>query len=732
MSRRIQIVIQSLAWLLIASLVTCGWAQSVGAQASAKSAIEVEFGLGNYWKLGQLCPVRIQLSPALRQQATSLEIHTLDGDGVELVYQRTIDTKSIAADDQLWVPIRIGRQFAPLSVHVLAADELLYEQSFEAEQAGKSLSSSQPMIVAIGASMGVEALSRSSADGETSTFSTVLLDETAEVPHSWSDYSSCDLVVLACSDTKLLQGLQASQWTALDTWIRRGGACILSVGGQAEELSDIEQLNALLPGTIEGTGRIQNPGPLESLVATEVPLNGFPCSVLEPSRGKVDLTMSDSLSRSVPWWITYSHGHGTVRFVASDLGDQAFQNWPDRKRLWTRLIAPYLDRSLTEINDEAQVGESSYLGYSDLVGQLRATLDLFPDVRVISFGQVAAMLIGVLLLIGPMDYFLSVKWLKRPDFSWYFAATVLAAVSVALTWFIGSIRPGEVHINTAQIIDVDAANGAVNGRLWSHVYSGSARQLDMEIQTQDASTPIRIDWQGLPGRGLGGLLSQLNTDRGMPSYEIRLQPNGSTQIAGVGIPAAGTKCLAADWVGTTNLTAASTLTEIPGVDQLEGELANPLSVDLLDPVLYYHNWVYSLNSRIPAGQSTTISFDTIPKDMARRLNGRQTVDSKDTTTKWEPADRNSIDRLLELMMFYKSASGQTYTSLTHRFQPQIDQSNLLQTDRAILVGRVEKPWANMAVTISDASGSGDALEAKQDVDRVWCRIAVPVKQNVKK
>ena len=88
----------------------------------------------------------------------------------------------------------------------------------------------------------------------------------------------------------------------------------------------------------------------------------------------------------------------------------------DRASLWSRLLEDYLGSALKENKDEqVQSGESSYLGYRDLVGQLRATLDVFPSVRVLSFGQIVALLLGVILLIGPLDYLVSVKWLKRPD-----------------------------------------------------------------------------------------------------------------------------------------------------------------------------------------------------------------------------------------------------------------------------------------------------------------------------
>ncbi len=696
------------------------------------SPLNVQFGLGNSWKLGHLVPVRIQLTESLRSAATSLEIDSIDGDGVAMIYSLPIEAQSDSGDRVLWIPIRIGREFANLTLRVLGKEGLLYTETFDTEATSQVLPSAQPLVIALGASMGIEALNRLSADGHSSTFSTIVLTQPSELPVSWSDYSSCDLIVISGENTELLKKLSDEQWSAIETWIRRGGACILSLGEEASELASIPQLASLFPGKVIGTGRITNPAAVESLVATDEPLDAFACCVLQPERGRIELTLSDSLARPIPWWLSYSLGLGTMRFIASDLGEPAFDDWQDRQRLWGRLIAPYLDRGLTEAIDEKQVGESSYLGYNDLVGQLRATLDVFPEVGVISFGQVAAMLVGVLLLIGPIDYFVSVKWLKRPDLSWYFAGAMLLAITVGLTWLLSVIRPTEVHVNTAQVIDVDVAGEVAQGKLWSHIYSGSARELDVSVHSQSPHIPVRVDWQGLPGLGLGGLLSQLSTDRGMPTYTIAAQPNGQTTMLGVGIPAAGTKCLVANWMQPFESQALSNLREIPGVDQLEGELSNPLDVDLLDPVLFYHNWFYSLDSRILAGKSTTISFDTIPKDITRRLNGRHTVDGNESTIKWDPANRDSIDRLLELMMFYKSASGLSYTKLAHRYQPQVDQSNLLQTDRAILMGRLEQAWGQVTVTSSAQRDGAAALEIKQNLDRVWCRIAIPVKQNTKK
>lgn len=693
--------------------------------------VEFELGFNGVWKLGHVCPVRVSLPDEIRATIEQIEVQTVDGDGVEVSYFKSVTAEN---NSDAWISVRVGRVNAPLRILLKdASGEVLARGGVE--QIKPSLSSSQPLVLALGSEMGLEALKRESADGSDSSFSTALITRAEQLPISWRDYSSIDLLVISTANSDLLAELGEQRWAAIDGWIRRGGGAIASLGAATADVTmkvaATPEFATLLPGQVTGVGRVNNPALLETMVATDEPIQPFPITRLELTRGRAEMTFTDSLGNKLPWWIRYSHGHGSLQLVASDLGHPSFANWEDRKVLWQMLLTPYFDRNLLEGKEVESATDSSYLGYADLVGQLRATLDVFSSVRVVSFGQVVAILVAILLVVGPLDYVVSVKWLKRPSLSWYFAGGVLLATTAGLAWLYGELRPHEVRINSVQVFDVDAETGIVNGRLWSHVYSGTAQRLNIDAELNqkaqlfgsgDREPALLVDWQGLPGDGLGGLRSPLVMDRGMPPYSIEHTADGSAHIKSVGIAAAGTKCVNCAWTMNIALGTGSELKEIPGVDQLAGELRNPFEEDIHDPILFYHNWFYILNSRIPAGSSVSIARDTIPKDLSRRLNRKTVMDDELTVAKWDPADRTSVDRLLELMMFHKAASGQNYTSLTHRYQPQMDFSNLLETDQAILIGRFER--APISIQVSTDS-TGD-LAVKQDMDRAWVRVMIPV------
>ncbi len=143
---------------------------------------------------------------------------------------------------------------------------------------------------------------------------------------------------------------------------------------------------------------------------------------------------------------------------------------------------------------------------------------------------------------------------------------------------------------------------------------------------------------------------------------------------------------------------------------------------------FYHRWFYPLKSRMPAGDVIQLSSQIIPKDLLRRLSRQTVVEGKTTSARWNPADRNNLDRLMELMMFHNAATGRNYTSLTNNYQGIIDHSNLLETDYAILLGRIESPPNQIKVTTENPT---DNPEIKTSIDRTWCRILIPVSQSRK-
>ena len=55
---------------------------------------------------------------------------------------------------------------------------------------------------------------------------------------------------------------------------------------------------------------------------------------------------------------------------------------------------------------------------------------------------------------------------------------------------------------------------------------------------------------------------------------------------------------------------------------------------------------------------------------------------------WNPSDNDNLERLAELMSFFRSAGGTSYMGLQHRYLASLDCSDLLKLDRAIVFARL--------------------------------------------
>ena len=194
-------------------------------------------------------------------------------------------------------------------------------------------------------------------------------------------------------------------------------------------------------------------------------------------------------------------------------------------------------------------------------------------------------------------------------------------------------------------------------------------------------------------------------------------------IRGVGIPAAGTKSLSATWQeSVTLLKETNSLSMVSGsIDLLEGSLENPLDVDLLDALLIYRGRAYTLDTRIRVGQRISFSAATVPKDITRRLQRRQNVGGEERSKPWNPAGTDNLDRLMELISFHESAGGSKYTGLYNRYLSELDCSDVIRLDRAILICE----FKDSSLTWSMRRNSLP-IQATEGQRKTFVRLIIPV------
>ena len=147
-----------------------------------------------------------------------------------------------------------------------------------------------------------------------------------------------------------------------------------------------------------------------------------------------------------------------------------------------------------------------------------------------------------------------------------------------------------------------------------------------------------------------------------------------------------------------------------------GDIVNPLEVELQECIFTFHIWMYRLKKLGP-GERFNLS-DARPLYLESRLQQHKGNDFKDAATPW-PRDSSDVPAILQMLMYHEAAKGQTYTGLTHRYQPHLDLSRQSSGGRGLLVGRVEKPAAEVQI-------DGAVLATDKIQSWTYYRIVIPV------
>jgi hypothetical protein len=433
--------------------------------------------------------------------------------------------------------------------------------------------------------------------------------------------------------------------------------------------------------------------------------------------GRVDLWEVGGGVNDRPLAVRGPVGLGQSLVIGLDLDQPPWQDWPGRGRLIAKLLQTGR-HEMAEKESGGVRGQVTHLGYDDLTGQLRVALEQYRHVAFLTFTTVAAIAAIYLSLLGPLDYFL-LTWLKVPKhWTWLSLGVLIAAVSGLAYMLTTRFHGRELWINQVEIVDVDLPTGTVRGTAWSHLYTPRARKCNLAWETNPhalgSPREARLTWQGLAGRGIGGLNVRTPGGGLRRPYEVAFADDGGT-LAALPIVAAGSKPLSISWRGEIPPSADRLSANV--YRQLSGNLTNPLPFELTEPLILFDEHLYRIPKSLAPGQTISLS-SLAPLNLESRLTQRLVLEQKDMATPWDAAQLD-VPRIIDMLMFHEAANGAGYTGLTHRYQPWLDLSSQLTLGRAILIGRSATPQGDLSL-------EGSSLAERVDQRWTWYRVSIPV------
>ncbi|MDO4575307.1 MAG: hypothetical protein Q4D98_08845 [Planctomycetia bacterium] len=524
------------------------------------------------------------------------------------------------------------------------------------------------------------------------------LSGAGQLPGDLRCWELFDAILVSTWDDAVWKTWTPEKLRLLETWVRRGGFLVLSVGKNGAELAKNDAWKPFFPGVFEKVMPLPQTSAMEHFAQGTVPVPQWgtsdaakiPATRLRNwgKRTRVEVSQYDLPLVYRTWW-----DFGRVTFAAVDLEHEAMTRWGDRGRFVARLLG-YTDRSA---DYEERPAAGMHHGYDDMAGQFRGALDTF-SVRVVSFWTLSLIFAAYLAVIGPGCFYLCRKLRRYGEAaSW---GVFLASVLGLCLLFVGGSRNGgpAFRMNRVALTDVNQETGQIRQALWGDLWSERAARWDLSVVPDGGEGELA--WFGLPGPFLGGMGSRLTTDRKTVGYTL------SGRVEGIPLAAHATRT----FCGKRFRTTAEITPDVPfcfGTLRDEdaipyGEVENPLDVPLERCVLFYNGWGYDLGT-LQAGEKRTIDERLRRYDVSSMLV-EEVVMERDSNIKNEknlhrihlPYDRGSRDReyILKTMMFYMAAGGRSYTGLDNQYQRWIDASPLLDVGAAVLFGVVSTPSSN--------------------------------------
>ncbi len=699
------------------------------AESPVLSVGHVDIGFAGKYKSGFWAPVAVTLHVGPSQSSGELQLIAPDGDNVPVVFFSSQSSSRVlvtglgkGSDYRVFRSyVKVGPQKSRLSARLVdpTSGRILW-QSRLPDSLPAPLSATTPLVVTLGSSVGVEDALKFTRRSEADALVAAEVKTAAELPEFWWGYEGVETIFLPTGSAGILSQLSPAQTAAILQWVREGGRLVISGGPQTVQLlAGDSPWKELIPGQLVEVAPMRDAATLESLTGEAFPFTDDASrplvARLSGVRGRIELSEGPRAA-NVPLVIRASHGFGEITFVAFDLDGERFAKWAGRPRF----VAGLLHESKTTHKELPGGAAGARLGYTDLTGQLRAALDQFPGVQAISFTTVAILMISYIVLIGPVDFLILPRLGVSRSLTWI-SFPLVAVLFCGIAWCSARWSHGSrLLVNQAEIIDIDAERGHVRGTAWLHVYSPETKTYDIAVHpatealTNPTATAGYVTWQGLPGSGLGGLDAQQVASSTVDPYAIEF-PAAVPGLRSLPIQVGSSKSLAARWWQNVSLPAASrlTLTE-HGVPA--GEIVNPLEVELQECIFTFHIWMYRLKKLGP-GERFNLS-DARPLYLESRLQQHKGNDFKDAATPW-PRDSSDVPAILQMLMYHEAAKGQTYTGLTHRYQPHLDLSRQSSGGRGLLVGRVEKPAAEVQI-------DGAVLATDKIQSWTYYRIVIPV------
>lgn len=688
----------------------------------------VNVGFRGAFKVGRWTPLEVGVTSQSSQRIrVVIEAHDSDGNRAQFPASAV---ELQPGPNILHARFLSGRLDSKVYVKLLAEDDtaiasVVASDAVRTDNRIRVFEQSQYVVLTIGPFAKVNGLASDSTDELSlgDEFTIVPL-ESHDLPTSPEDLAGADVVVIAGS-----YAIDSRRIDALKEWVHRGGHVVVSVGDNLADYLD-SQLAAWISGPLQ-PGQPPNPSkthavkthpiPIVSIEPTQLrSLDGLENFAGQSSqiafRGTVALVKTAPTAGEAtasqfgdPLIFRAPYGFGRITFFAVSIEKPPIATWNRLPRVLRQLmIGGYERQTVNAANATSRLTQS---GISDLSTQLKTSRETFEEVQRLTTWTVISLMLFYAVIVGPLDYLLVTKLLKRPQLTWITAPVLIVAATVATVWLARSTNGDHVQLNVFDIVDYDASTQRCQIHSTASIYSPVAARYDIQLTSRvgqpigsqpavnqavgSQSVPMSTSIHGVPERTFGGMYRPSGIQFGESTYRC----DGQT-ISDLAVPMWSTASVLARGNVDVKLPIQSNLVQV-GRDQLGGSITHQFPNPITRWIIAYKGRVYypiKLNRRIEPFQTWTPNDDGITnRHLEGFLTATRTVDNK-AKNESERKLRNvkgkysllntDLLAIVRMISFHSAAGGRSYTSLGSDDFRELDFSELATLDRAVLFGQL--------------------------------------------
>jgi hypothetical protein len=572
------------------------------------------------------------------------------------------------------------------------------------------------------------------------------LDSTNDFPDHWRAFSAVDTIFLAGSFD-----LTKAQSSALNHWVQQGGHAVIVAGTRVEQLAASPIAEWVLSDREVIASSLSDLSGLEAFAKSS-----FRIPIVSRIKGSI-IRAQDGIDAVTgiegPLLTRSAHGFGRISLLGVDVDQPPLSRW----RALDSFIVAVADLPATDSGEEATGQRISHSGITELATQFQIGMEAIPHVGDRSTLTVLGLVLLFLLVIGPLDYLLVHRLLKKPGLTWITFPSIVIAAGLLAGSVAGGANGKDVRSRMCELIDVDSSSGFVRKTAWTSVYSPEHRRYRIQIEhdldalaSKRPASPtvaeLTVDptaaagwlrWTASPESNFGGTYRASGLNSGGAGYKFFEELSG---IENLPIPAASDRILASSTTfsvspemfelnlkqaGTGHLSRESTFTH-----HLPGPIDNWLLVygnrayffdhrggELLGNSAIEPGAVWAATGKTTGGRElrsflTGSSF----QKTGRKGAAGDAAEFAYAQVEWNRRETD-LQTILRMVTFHQFAGGSDYTGLFNHALSDLEMSDSLPLDRAVLIGELSLPAATVQI-----DGQTLQLDQQETFIRVLLRV----------